>query len=123
MCWEWRKIALAAALIAAASPARAQDGNPYVLRVDRQPYVLNLPRAAGNIPAASGASSPAPLAREKQTRAEESFFGREREYELRIAQLVRERDAWKQRADGLEAELRAARGSLPAFVHPAPTAR
>jgi hypothetical protein len=139
-----RRVAVAAMLFGASS-AWSQERSPYTLNVDRAPYRLALPGDSAN---AAGAGASAPPAAERQTPAstqpagqyenrifeleravaakgvsEAALAARNREQDQLVSQLVRERDAWKLRADALESELRASRGSMPGFIPPAPPSR
>jgi hypothetical protein len=106
--------------------AQAQS-NPYVLQVDRAPYALRVPSAGVARPSAAGGASVdarAPLQQQATAaRAPESdpiVRQREQHYEHQLRELVRERDAWKLRADSLEAELRLSRGHVPPTIYPLP---
>jgi hypothetical protein len=100
-----------AVLVGLASSAPALgDENPYVLRLDRTPYVLRA--SALGASAAAGATRddrrPAPhMASAPITSGDyQRWRIREQDYELRIADLRREKEAWKLRAETLESELR-----------------
>jgi hypothetical protein len=89
--------------------AHAAD-NPYVLKVDKAQYALKIPGAGAS--AAAGATRedfrPSPSAVIAPIGAGEyqHWRIREQDYELRIADLRREREAWRARAETLESELR-----------------
>ena len=99
-----------AALIALLPCGAAQAADsPYVLKVDRAQYALTIP-AAGAASAAAGAtredfraiSSAAPI----PGGGYQAWRIKEQDYELRLADLRREKEAWRLRADTLESELR-----------------
>jgi hypothetical protein len=94
-------IATAILLLSACSAwAQQPQRNPYVLDVDRAAYRLRIPQGAN---AAAGGSSPAPASPHHQG-----------EHSQRMLQLERERDAWKLHAQQLEWELiRRGGGILP----------
>lgn len=104
----------------AAGPAWAQSGNPYVLELDRSAYTLSIPRTSVYASAAGGSSAAPqalpPLVAPQIQRASEAaeLVLREREYERRIAELVRERDGWRLHAQRLESELLLGRGAITA---------
>ena len=98
-----------AALIALLPCGAAQAADsPYVLKLDRARYALNIPAAEAG--AAAGATfeevrptpSAAPIASGDYPR----WRLREQEYELRVSDLRREKEAWRLRAQMLESELR-----------------
>jgi hypothetical protein len=103
------RIAIAAliGLASCAAPAVAAE-NPYVLKLDKARYVLRVPTAGAS--AAAGATredfratpSVAPIVSGEAQR----WRMREQDYELRLADLRREKEAWRQRAEMLESELR-----------------
>ena len=113
----------ALALTLATSLACAQERSPYVLSLDRTPYMRAAPLAAPPATAAAGASAPVEREHRVQLDADRAYRARIGELEQRLSQLGQERDAWKRRADELEAELRAARIPLPPRVAPVPTPR
>jgi hypothetical protein len=137
-----RQLAVAAMLLGA-SATWSQERSPYTLNIDRAPYILTVPGGSAD---AAGAGASAPAAAERQGppsrqsaaqfenrtfeleraaaargASEASLAARNREQDQLISQLVRERDAWKLRADALESQLRASRGSMPGFIPPAPS--
>ena len=98
-----------AALIALLPLGTAQAADsPYVLKLDKARYALRVPTGAS---AAAGAtredfrptaSAAAPIGGGEAQR----WRMREQDYELRLADLRREKEAWRQRAELLESELR-----------------
>ena len=113
----------------AAGPAWAQSPrNPYLLELDRSAYTLSISRSGAYATAAGGSSAAPqalpPLVAPQIQRASEAaeLVLREREYERRIAELVRERDGWKLHAQRLESELLLGRGAMtaPLRLPPAP---
>ncbi len=98
---------LTAALALSLSVAWGQSReNPYVLKVDLAPYRLSIPRVAVTGAAAGGSSVEAPLPPNPIARSQADDLGRmQQEYEQRINDLVRNRDAWRQYAQRLESEL------------------
>lgn len=103
------RIALAALVaLLPLGTAQAAD-NPYVLKVDKARYALKVPTTG--ISAAAGAtredfratpSAAAPIS----SGGYQQWRLREQDYELRLADLRREKEAWRQRAETLESELR-----------------
>jgi hypothetical protein len=118
-------VAMFGALLVFPAALQAQ-GNPYVLQVDRALYALRVPATGAARPSAAGGASVdarAPLPQAAAPRAPESdprVRQREQHYENQLRDLARERDAWKLRADSLEAELRFSRGMVPPTVYPPP---
>jgi hypothetical protein len=110
------------ALLLAAWPAWPQPAaNPYVLDVDRAPYRLGIPAAQRS--AGAGASSPptpsAPPSSATRLQRESEIAAlrlRESEYEYRMRELARERDAWRAHAQRLESELQAGRTPFPPLM-------
>jgi len=98
-----------AALFALLPLAAAQAAdNPYVLKLDRARYALATP--AAGVSAAAGATRedarPTPAVTPIATGDYQRLRAREQDYELRMTDLRRERDAWRLRAETLESELR-----------------
>lgn len=123
------RMAMLGSLLVVPLAAQAQ-GNPYALRIDRSLYALQgSSGATASASAAAGATRPAPqptraAAAIARSPAGESPVGsQEQALERRIAELAQERDAWKLRADSLEAELRLSRGAVPPIVYPPPARR
>jgi hypothetical protein len=75
-------------LFACSAGAQQSERNPYVLDVDRAAYRLRIPHGAS---AAAGGSSPIPAARQSQG-----------DQTQRMRELERERDTWKLHAQQLE---------------------
>jgi hypothetical protein len=104
------RIALAVLVGLASSAPALGDENPYVLKLDKTPYVLRASILGAS--AAAGATRedlrPAPhIVRAPIMSADyQRWRIREQDYELRIADLRRERDAWRLRAETIESELR-----------------
>lgn len=107
-----------AALIGLTSCAPAlADENPYVLKLDKAPYVLSVPTAGPS--AAAGATRedlrPAPQMVSAPTTSGDyqRWRMRQQDYELQIADLRREKEAWRSRAEMLESELRFYQSTMP----------
>lgn len=103
------RIALAAFLALLPYGTAHTAENPYVLKLDKARYALKVP--ATGVSAAAGAtredfrptpSAAAPIAGGDAQR----WRMREQDYELRLADLRREKEAWRLRAETLESELR-----------------
>lgn len=110
------------ALVAASTAAAADPGSPYVLDIDRSAYTLALPRPAASAGAGSSSSiatQAPPLPAVWNGHAEiAQIERREREYQHRISELVRERDRWKLYASRLEADLRLRSGAISTLPPP-----
>ena len=91
--------------------AHAAD-SPYVLNLDRTPYVLKIATAGAS--AAAGATrgdvravpAVAPSVAPAASWDYQRWRMREQDYELRVSDLRREKEAWRLRAEMLESELR-----------------
>lgn len=109
------------ALVAASTAAAADAGSPYVLDIDRSAYTLDLPRPAASAGAGSSSSiatqAPPPAVWNGQAEIAQ-IERREREYQHRISELVRERDSWKLYASRLEADLRLRSGAISTLPPP-----
>ena len=98
-----------AALIALLLLGTAQAADsPYVLKLDKARYALKVPMAGAS--AAAGATRedfrPNPSVVPMATGDAQRWRMREQDYELRLADLRREKEAWRLRAETLESELR-----------------
>jgi hypothetical protein len=99
-----------AALIALLPLGTAQAADsPYVLKLDKARYALKVPITGASAAAGAtredfrpSASAAAPIGGGEAQR----WRMREHDYELRLADLRREKEAWRQRAELLESELR-----------------
>lgn len=122
-----------AVLALACMPSLHAEDNPYVLKLDRSAYVLRTPQAPILGSAAAGASAAAsrapqtlapPSAADTQRITElQELQRRQLEYEHRINELVRNRDAWMLHAQRLESELMLGRTTRPLHLPPLPTVR
>jgi len=123
------RIIVTALLVLLAWAAWGQPAaNPYVLDIDRTPYTLALPAAAVAAPSGAGAGAtampgpqaPSNAALHQRAREIEEMRRAQYEQERRMAELARERDAWKTHAERLEAQIQSATAGRPLLVPPAP---
>jgi hypothetical protein len=108
-----RGLAGLAAVLASGLACAQADRNPYALRLDPAPYVLapayraaeSASAGASRLPGPMVSSQPAMRAIPAPDRAlAHSAETRERQHEYEIRTLQEERDAWRRRAEMLEAE-------------------
>ena len=126
------KLIVAALALAVGAPSVHAEDNPYVLKLDRSAYVLRIPQASLSRSAGAGASaatSPVPQARTPSSTADiqrtnelHALRLRQLEYEHRINEIARNRDAWMAHAQRLESEL-VLRGTTAPLHLPPPPAR
>lgn len=87
--------------------AQAAD-SPYVLKLDKARYALKVPTAGAS--AAAGATRedfrPNPSVIPMASGEAQRWRMREQDYEQRLADLRREKETWRLRAETLESELR-----------------
>ena len=106
------RIVLAALLALLPYGTAAAADSPYVLKLDKARYALKVP--ATGTSAAAGATredfrptpSVAPSVAPTSGGEAQRWRMREQDYELRLADLRREKEAWRLRAETLESELR-----------------
>ncbi|HWA37745.1 MAG TPA: hypothetical protein VG873_07770 [Burkholderiales bacterium] len=109
-----RRLAGLAAVLASALAHGQAPQSPYVLKIDPAPYLLHPAYRAGESASAGSSSAPSPTVPSAQLTplppthsvppADRTSEMRERHYEYRIRTLEEERDAWRRRAEVLEAE-------------------
>jgi hypothetical protein len=104
-----RRLAGLAAVLASSLACAQADRNPYALRLDPTPYVLAPAYRAAESASAGASRFSGPTVSPQAAMpaipaADRALEMRERQHQYEIRTLREERDAWRRRAEMLEAE-------------------